>query len=126
MLARTKVVYASLLGYFVGAQIAFGQNRPDFSASGFRVDTTNIPDNFSFSKLVYQKLGEAFTSVYYILVAIALLIIIVGIIRYFAPGGQEEQKRKNTIFLLTWGLISFVVLISIVPILAIVKQTLNF
>ena len=119
MLDKSKKFFFITASYILGVSIACAQSSS--------LEPTKIGIEFkegrSFGDIVYGQFGGVFQAIYGILIAASFAFIIFGIVRYFAPGGQEEEKRRATIFLLTWGLIAFVVLITIIPILRLVIDT---
>ena len=117
-----KKILAVIMGYFVSAQIILAQPTT-FGVTEAKIGYT---EGRSFRKIVYEQLGGVFQTIYTLLIGIAFLFIIIGIVRYFAPGGQEQEKRKTTIFILTWGLLSFIILISVLPVLSLVMRSFSF
>ena len=58
--------------------------------------------------------------------AIAFLVFIWGIFRYFIAGAAQEEKREEGKKFLMWGLIGFVVMFSLWGIVRILVDTLGF
>ena len=48
-----------------------------------------------------------------LLFALAFLFFLVNVLRYFIIGGGNEEGRKKAKMLATWGIIAFVVMVSI-------------
>ena len=111
-----------LLSYLFTAQMAFAQLRPE----NLRAPAQNSLEGTSFRELVYGPLGGFVQSVFYLLILSSIVVFIWGLISYFAPGGQEPDKRKKAIFLLTWGLVAIVILISTVAVVDLVVDTFTF
>lgn len=58
--------------------------------------------------------------------AIALLIFIWGIFKYFILGGGDEEKREEGKQLMLWAIVGFVVMVSVFGIVNLVAGGLGF
>lgn len=59
-----------------------------------------------------------------ILIAIAFIVFLWGVFKYYIYGATDEAKRKDGHQLIIWGIIGFVVIISVWGIVNIVKNVL--
>jgi hypothetical protein len=58
--------------------------------------------------------------------AVAFIVFIFGVFRYFILGGANEEKRASGRQLIMWGLIGFVVMLSVWGLVNVITGTLNF
>ena len=58
--------------------------------------------------------------------AIAFIVFIWGVFRYFIAGAADEEKRKEGKSFIFWGLIGFVVMISLWGIVNLLVNSLGF
>ena len=58
--------------------------------------------------------------------AIAFIVFIWGVFRYFITGAADEEKRKEGKNFIFWGLIGFVVMISLWGIVNLLVNSLGF
>ncbi len=58
--------------------------------------------------------------------AIAFIVFIWGVFQYFIAGGANEEKRDQGKQLVMWGIIGFVVMVSVWGIVNLFKNTLGF
>ncbi|MEO6536291.1 MAG: pilin [Candidatus Paceibacterota bacterium] len=57
--------------------------------------------------------------------AIAFVVFIFGVFRYFILGGANEEKRAQGRQLIMWGLIAFFVMVSVWGLVNLITNTLN-
>ena len=57
--------------------------------------------------------------------ALAILVFFYGIFKYFILGGGDEGSRGEGRQLMLWGIIGFVVMVSLYGIIALVQQSLD-
>jgi hypothetical protein len=57
--------------------------------------------------------------------AIAFLVFIWGIFTFFIRGGDDEEKRKKGQMFMLWGIIGFVVMVSVWGIVNLLAEGLN-
>ena len=97
---------------------------------------------FSLSETAHAQTGEiggstlgeylssivGFINVYLIpfLFAIAFIVFIWGVFQYFVAGGANEEQRDKGKQLVMWGIIGFVVMVSVWGLVNLVTNTLNF
>jgi len=97
---------------------------------------------FAVTNTVYAQNGEiggstigaylesivGFINVYLIpfLFAIAFYVFIWGIFNYFIAGGANEEQRDKGKQLVMWGIIGFVIMVSVWGLINLVTNTLNF
>lgn len=69
-----------------------------------------------------------FINVYLVpfLFAIAFVVFIWGVFQYFIAGGANEEQRDKGKQLVMWGIIGFVVMVSVWGLVNLVTNTLNF
>lgn len=60
------------------------------------------------------------------LFAIAFIVFIWGVFTYFIQGGANEEQREKGKQLVMWGLIGFVVMVSLWGLVNLITNTLNF
>lgn len=60
-----------------------------------------------------------------IIFALAFLMFIWGIFRYFIQGGHDEEKRAEGRNLMIWGLIGFFVMVSVWGLVHVLLGTFN-
>ncbi|MEK7602136.1 MAG: pilin [Patescibacteria group bacterium] len=60
-----------------------------------------------------------------IVFALAFIVFIWGIFRYFVQGGHDEEKREDGKQLMLWGLIGFFVMVSVWGLIHILIGTFN-
>ncbi len=65
-------------------------------------------------------------SVIPLIFAIATMVFIWGAVNFFIIGGSEEEKRKQGRQLMLWGIIGFVVMLSVWSLVHIVGSTFGF
>ncbi len=58
--------------------------------------------------------------------AVALLVFIYGIFKYFILGGGDEESRKEGKDLMIWAIIGFVVMVSVFGIVNLIAGGLGF
>ncbi len=58
--------------------------------------------------------------------AVAFIVFIFGVFRYFILGGGNEEKRAQGRQLIMWGIIAFVVMVSVWGLVNVITGTLNF
>jgi len=58
--------------------------------------------------------------------AIAFIVFIWGVFQYFIAGGANEEKREQGKQLVMWGIIGFVVMVSVWGIINLFTNTLGF
>ena len=58
--------------------------------------------------------------------ALALLVFIWGLVRYFIFGGANEEKRKEGQQLMLWGIIGFFVMVSVWGLVNVLVGTFDF
>jgi uncharacterized membrane protein YgcG len=80
----------------------------------------NAFDNFFAQILV-------FINVYLVqvILAVAFLVFFWGLYTYFIQGGADEEKRKQGRQLVIWGLVGFVIMVSLWSIVNLVSSTFN-
>lgn len=77
----------------------------------------------SFKELVNTVIVPFFdTGVIPLLYALAFILFLIGIVRYFFMGGEEAREKGKTFIL--WGVIGFVVIFSIWGIVRLLLGTL--
>jgi hypothetical protein len=97
---------------------------------------------FSLSSTAYAQNGEiggdtigeylasivGFINVYLIpfLFAIAFFVFIWGVFNYFVAGGANEEQRDKGKQLVMWGIIGFVIMVSVWGLVNLVTNTLDF
>lgn len=65
----------------------------------------------TFAQLVDRIVGLVDTAVMPLLYALAFILFLIGMVRFFFMGG-EEARQKGKVFML-WGIIGFVVLFGV-------------
>ena len=77
---------------------------------------------------VYLSSIVGFINVYLVpfLFAIAFFVFIWGIFQYFIAGGANEEQRDKGKQLVMWGIIGFVVMVSVWGLVNLITNTLNF
>lgn len=73
---------------------------------------------------LFQRLTEILNFTIPLLIAIAVIILIVGIIKYITAG-DDEEGRKNARNLMIYGIIGLFVIISVWGLVAILEQTFD-
>lgn len=58
--------------------------------------------------------------------AVAFLVFIYGVFKYFILGGSNEDKRKEGQQLMLWGIIGFVIMVSLWGIVNLVANGFGF
>jgi hypothetical protein len=104
---QTLAYAALLIPYY-----ALAQNREQ--------NTTTGPSFKRFVESTVVPLGDA---VIYLLYLVAFLAFLVGVLRYFLAGANEESRQKGKQFIF-WGLIGLVVLFGVWGILRFMLETL--
>jgi hypothetical protein len=76
----------------------------------------------------YLESIRDFINVYLIpfLFAIAFIVFIWGVFQYFIAGGANEEQRDKGKQLVMWGIIGFVIMVSVWGLINLVTNTLNF
>ncbi len=112
-------VTALLIGLFSVATTVSAQVVPTASARG------NIGGN---TLGAYLASIVDFINVYLVpfLFAIAFFVFIWGIFNYFIAGGANEEQRDKGKQLVMWGIIGFVVMVSLWGLVNLITNTLNF
>ncbi|MEK7079761.1 MAG: pilin [Patescibacteria group bacterium] len=86
---------------------------------------SDIPTGPSFKSLVEGTVVPFFNlAVIPLMYALAFILFLIGIVRYFFMGG-EEAREKGKAFIM-WGIIGFVVIFSVWGIVNLLLRTLNF
>ncbi|MDP2816296.1 MAG: hypothetical protein Q8O19_06420, partial [Rectinemataceae bacterium] len=69
-----------------------------------------------------------FINVYLVpfLFAIAFVVFIWGVFQYFIAGGANEEQREKGKQLVMWGIIAFVIMVSLWGLVNLITNTLNF
>lgn len=69
-----------------------------------------------------------FINVYLVpfLFAVAFFVFIWGVFQYFIAGGANEEQRDKGKQLVMWGIIGFVVMVSLWGLVNLITNTLNF
>ena len=77
---------------------------------------------------VYLSSIIGFINVYLVpfLFAIAFIVFIWGVFQYFIAGGANEEQRDKGKQFVMWGLIGFVVMVSLWGLVNLITGTLNF
>jgi hypothetical protein len=75
---------------------------------------------------VESILGAIDSLVIPVIFAIAFLVFIWGVFRYFIAGAAQEEKREEGKKFVMWGIIGFVVMISVWGIVRLLINTLGF
>ncbi|MBU6323249.1 MAG: hypothetical protein KGI41_00155 [Patescibacteria group bacterium] len=60
-----------------------------------------------------------------VLFAIAFIVFIFGVFRYFIQGASDEEAKENGKSLMLWGLIGFFVMVSVWGLVNIIRGTFN-
>lgn len=60
------------------------------------------------------------------IIVIALVVFIWGMFTYFILGGSDEEKQKSGKQLMIWGIVGFVLIISVQGIVTFLAQALGF
>lgn len=94
-----------------------------FSASFARAAELNTTELTSF---VESILGAIDSIVIPVIFAIAFLVFIWGVYRYFIAGAAQEEKREEGKKFVFWGIIGFVLMISVWGIVKLLVNTLGF
>ncbi len=111
------LVSVAFLGF---TQLAYAAPTDPFAPGGTgRCDITNLG--------TFLNCGISFIDsiVVPIVFALAFVVFIVGIYRYFILGGSNEEKRKEGQQLLLWGLIGFVIMLSVWGLINVINGTLG-
>jgi zinc transporter ZupT len=101
---------AGLFGLFAGASVT-------------RAAELNTSELTSF---VESILGLIDSVVIPVIFAVAFLVFIWGVYRYFIAGAAQEEKRDEGKKFVLWGIIGFVVMISVWGIVNLLVTTLGF
>ncbi|MDB5245365.1 MAG: seg [Parcubacteria group bacterium] len=75
---------------------------------------------------IIQSLQNIINLLVPLVFAVAFLVFIYGIFRYFILGGANEEKRAEGRKLVMWGIIAFAIMISVWGLVNIITGTLNF
>lgn len=69
-----------------------------------------------------------FINVYLVpfLFAVAFIVFIWGVFQYFIAGGANEEQREKGKQLVMWGIIAFVIMVSLWGLVNLITNTLNF
>lgn len=94
-----------------------------FTASLVRAAELNTSELTSF---VNSILGVIDSVVIPVIFAIAFLVFIWGVYRYFIAGAAQEEKREEGKKFVMWGIIGFVIMISVWGIVNLLVNTLGF
>ncbi len=77
---------------------------PSFASAG----VTDVEDIFSFQELLFRLL----IALNYFLWVLAIVVFMWGVVRFIANADDAEEREKGR-HLIIWGIISFVVLLSL-------------
>jgi Type IV secretion system pilin len=109
---RTTVQAVGSIGVFLAPVLVFAQ------AQGQPIDKLGL--------FLQQFIGFIDNYLVPLLFAIAFIVFIFGIFRYFILGGADEEKRSQGRTLMLWGMIGFFVMVSIWGILNLFVHSLGF
>lgn len=85
----------------------------------------------SFAQIVNaQELGDTIIGIINnvavpLLFAVAFIVFIFGVFRYFIQGASDEEAKENGKSLMLWGLIGFFVMVSVWGLINIIRGTFN-
>lgn len=105
-----------LLGFFTLSNIALAQaSEPSGKIEGKTLDVY-LPSIVGFISNILVPF----------LFAIAFIVFIWGVFQYFIAGGANEEQRDKGKQLVMWGIIGFVVMVSLWGLVNLIRNTLNF
>lgn len=109
------------LGFALPA-LAFAQTAPagNTGTNNAELDFTRV------NSLVNDLLTFLDVTVVPVIFAIAFLIFIWGVFQYFIAGAASEEKRDQGKQFVMWGLIGFVVMVSVWGLVNLLANTLGF
>ncbi|MBP6869017.1 MAG: hypothetical protein KBC16_02810 [Candidatus Pacebacteria bacterium] len=93
------------------------------SASITRAAELNTSELTSFVQSILDVIDSVVIPVIF---AVAFLVFIWGVYRYFIAGAAQEEKRDEGKKFVLWGIIGFVVMISVWGIVNLLVTTLGF
>lgn len=105
------------LGLFAVPALAFAQQTGQGSS---QLNLDNLKG------VIDQILGFIDSTVVPVIFAVAFIVFLWGMVNYFIIGANNEEKRTAGKNLILWGLIAFVVMISLWGIVKIFTGTLGF
>lgn len=105
------------LGLIMVPALAFAQETGQ-SGSKLNLDTLK--------GVIDELLGFADSTIVPLIFAIAFIVFLWGMVNYFIIGANNEEKRTAGKSLILWGLIAFVVMVSLWGIVKIFTGTLGF
>lgn len=107
---------ALLLGFFTLSQSALAQTTPTPGQIGGKTLDVYLPSIVGFISSILVPL----------LFAVAFIVFIYGVFQYFIAGGANEEQREKGKQLVMWGIIAFVVMVSLWGLVNLIRNTLNF
>lgn len=115
---KTLTAAGAALGTFLVPALAFAQEASETGNSKLNLDTL--------TGVVNELLKFVDTTVVPFVFAIAFIVFIWGMFLYFIAGASNDEQRSKGRKLLLWGLIAFVVMVSVWGIVNLFANTLGF
>ena len=115
---RMKAGAAGALGALLTPLFVFAQNNNPAPAQGQSIDKLGA--------FLQQFIGFIDNYLVPLLFAVAFIVFIFGIFRYFILGGADEEKRSQGRTLMLWGMIGFFIMVSIWGILNLLVHSFGF
>jgi membrane protease YdiL (CAAX protease family) len=110
---RRRVVFLLASASVAAPAIAFAQYPPGGSGD----------DIGSVAQTILNTINQVLVP---LLFAIAFIVFLYGVFRYFILGGADEAQRESGRQFILWGLIGFVVMISLWGLVNVIANTFGF